>query len=328
MSFGEMMSNVVRLYTLLETSTGSLARLKLFEEKVPDEAHVDTLSDPGLTWASRGEVILRGVSAAYDTFDPQSLGGSTASAMKPSPTPALSDVSLSFRPGEKVAICGRTGSGKTSLILLLNRLIDPTAGEVIIDGRELRSVLRDTARSRIITLPQHPFFFPEGTTVRENLEYGHGELLHELHATGTTKDEACKLALQAVGLWDLLLSKGGLDAEFQPNALSQGQKQLTSLARAIFRAKTRPGTESGGLLLLDEFNSTVDADTDRMMQDIISLQFATYTVICVAHRLESVIDYYDKVVVMSRGEVVEIGVPSNLAKDKTSRFSALLGSRT
>lgn len=325
MSFGEMMSNVVRLYTQLETSTGSLVRLKLFDEKVPNESHGDALSNPDLSWPSAGEVSLGGVSAAYGTFDVDSLGGYTARRMKTDSTLALREVRLSFRPGEKIAICGRTGSGKTSIILLLNRLIEPTAGDIIIDGRKLSSISRDVARSRIITLPQQPFFFPEGTTVRENVESQRRDL-GEPHVARTTSEEACKLALQAVGLWDLLSSRGGLDAEFQPNDLSQGQKQLMSLARAIYRAKTRPGRDTGGLLLLDEFNSTVDADTDRKMQDIIRRQFASYTVICVAHRLESVMDY-DQVVVMNKGEVVEVGVPSDLAKDTNSKFSALLGFR-
>lgn len=324
MSFGEMMSNVVRLYTQLETSTGSLARLKLFGEKVPDETHGDAPTEVDVRWPSTGGVTLRGVSAAYGSFDPDALGGFSADTTKETPSVALRDVSLSFRPGEKMAICGRTGSGKTTLLLLLNRLIDPTAGDVIIDDRGLSSVSRETARSRIITLPQHPFFFPEGTTVRENLEYGPSDV-DGARVSKRVVDEVCKLALQMVGLWDLCSSKGGLDAEFQPNALSQGQKQLMSLARAIYRVKTRAGPQTGGLLLLDEFNLAVDADTDKMMQDIIRHHFATYTVICVVHKLESVMDY-DQVVVMSHGEVVEIGVPRDLAAKHESKFSAMIHS--
>lgn len=324
MSFGEMMSNVVRLYTQLETSTGSLARLKLFGEKVPDETRGDAASESDLSWPSAGEVTLQGVFASYDTFDPDSLGGFSVKTMQRTSTPALRAVSLAFRPGEKVAICGRTGSGKSTLLLLLNRLIDPTAGNIVIDGRELSSISRESARSQIITLPQHPFFFPEGTTVRENLEYGLSPI-YESRASEMTTDEACRMALQESGLWDLLSSKGGLGAEFQPNALSQGQRQLMSLARAIYRVKTRAGAQKGGLLLLDEFNSAVDAVTDKAMQDIIRSQFANYTVICVAHKLGSVMDY-DQVVVMSNGEVVEVGVPRDLATKPDSHFSAMLRS--
>lgn len=117
--------------------------------------------------------------------------------------------------------------------------------------------------------------------------------------------------METVGLWDTILSRGGLDAELSTNALSQGQKQLLSLARAIFRVRVRTSVEVGGVLLLDEFNSTVDADTDRLMQAIIRREFVRYTVICVAHRLDSVMDY-DRVVVMNGGQVVETGPPKEL----------------
>ncbi|OIW32028.1 P-loop containing nucleoside triphosphate hydrolase protein [Coniochaeta ligniaria NRRL 30616] len=319
MSFGEMMANVVRLYTMLEISTGSLSRLKRLGEKVPAENVADETNEPGADWPASGEVHLDDVSASYETFNATSLGVLSDTGEKPANV-ALRNITLSFRGGEKVAVCGRTGSGKSSIILLLNRLLETTSGSITIDNIPLTSIPREIIRDRIITLPQTPFFFPTGTTVRANIEH----LPNSRDPVPTpSAPESCQAALEAVGLWATISSRGGLDADFTASALSQGQKQLFSLARAVYRARTRLNHDDagGGVLLLDEFNSTVDADTDRLMQGIIRRKFERYTVICVAHRLESVMEY-DRVVVMDGGRVVENGAPRELVR-RGGRFREL-----
>lgn len=322
MSFGGMMANIVRLYTGLEISTGSLSRLKRFGEKVPAEDVEDETYEPDPDWPSDGGIRLEDVSASYETFNATSLGVLNSAGERPA-NAALRNINLSFRGGEKVAVCGRTGSGKSSLVLLLNRLLQPTSGNITIDNKPLGSIPPEVIRDRIITLPQTPFFFPQGTTVRQNLE-------HLPNGSDTvpapSADEACKTALEAVGLWDILSSRGGLDSEFAASTLSQGQKQLFSLARAVYRARVRPDRDAGGILLLDEFNSSVDADTDGVMQAIIRREFARYTVICVAHRLDAVMDY-DRVVLMDGGRVVEAGAPRELVRKKGGRFRGLWGGK-
>lgn len=220
-------------------------------------------------------------------------------------------------------------SGKSSLILLLNRLLEPTSGAITVDSIPLSSVPQETVRDRIITLPQTPFFFPEGTTVRQNLEHLPKSRAQAPPAPPSAT-EACKTALEAADLWDAISSRGGLDSELAPAALSQGQKQLFSLARAVYRARTARaagdgGSGGGGVLLLDEFNSTMDAETDALMQAVIRREFAGYTVVCVAHRLDAVVAEYDRVVVMEGGRVVESGAPGELVRMAGGRFRELCG---
>jgi len=204
-------------------------------------------------------------------------------------------------------------SGKSSLVLLINRLLEPTAGVISLGPHSLSAIPRQLVRERVITLPQAPFF-AEGATIRDALAHGN------VSAT----EEVCELALQAVGLSDLDVSRGGLDAELDVSSMSHGQRQLLSLARAVVRVRSRPPASGpGGLLLLDEFNSAVDADTDRLMRDIVRREFAAYTVICVAHRLDGVVMEYDRVVVMDRGRIAEAGPPKELMKDPAGRFREL-----
>ena len=162
----------------------------------------------------------------------------------------------------------------------------------------------------VITLPQAPFF-AEVATARDILSPS------SLPAT----DDLCQSALEAVGLWNLVVSRGGLDTEFNSSSLSHGQRQLLSLARAVTRVKSRH-QGSGGLLLLDEFNSSVDAGTDQMMQDVVMKEFASYTVVCVAHQLVGLMEY-DRVVVMDRGRVAEVGTPQGLLKQPSGKFREL-----
>lgn len=165
--------------------------------------------------------------------------------------------------------------------------------------------------------------------MRENLEY-HGkdsELDFESYKpeeTQALQDEECEYALRAVGLWELMESRGGLDAELNDDALSRGQKQLFSLARAIVRIRLRQEKAmlGGGILLLDEFNNGLDVKTERAMWDVIQREFALYTIICVAHRLEGALDC-NRIVTMSNGEVVEEGRPEELLRVEGGKFRDL-----
>lgn len=213
-----------------------------------------------------------------------------------------------------------TFSGKSSLVLLLQRLLEPLAesGHVSIDGLRLDQIPRSAVRQCIITLPQNAFLLPEGCKVRDSLDLGLSDL------TNATQDDDAAYALRTVGLWDLIQEWGGLDSQLKPDSLSQGQRQLFCLARAVLRSRTRHHTAhtageqtasqgQGGILILDEFNSGVDIETDKSMQAIIRREFAGYTVICVAHRLDTVLDY-DKAVVMEKGRVSEVGNPKELLR--------------
>ena len=218
------------------------------------------------------------------------------------------------------ALFTQTSSGKSSLVLLLLRFLNAdvsTPKNVAIDGLPLHLIHRPTLRSRIIAIPQHPFLLPGGNTFRENIAC---TLAHN----ASTKEEDYEYALKAVRLWDLVVEQGGLDGELKEGSLSHGQKQLFCLARAVVRARVRSQRlpRTGGILLLDEVNSSVDKETDAFMQDVVKNEFKGYTVICVAHRLQSVRDY-DRIVVMDKGEIVEIGEPGELLAREGGRFQEL-----
>lgn len=232
---------------------------------------------------------------------------------------ALRNLNITIASGEKVAICGRSGSGKSSTLLLLLRLLEPvpsTAQHIRIDGTPLHQINRHTLRQRIIAVPQDSVFLPDGSAFKDNLD-----------PLGISSDLECQSVLETVGLGGFVRDRGGLSAGMTADTLSQGQKQLFSLGRAILRRRVRSrevarGAE-GGLLLLDEVSSSVDVETDRLMQGIIQREFAGYTMVMVSHRLDMVMDFFDRVLVMDKGAVAETGSPRALVETEGSRFREL-----
>ena len=305
-----------------------MARLKTFSDKTTPENLPGETAVPSESWPEKGKIEIKGVSATYG--DLQSVSEEDAESLDL----ALKELDITIEAGQKVAICGRSGSGKSSTILLLLRLIEPLpscAGKIAIDGVPLNTVDRDILRRRIIAVPQDAVFLPDGTSFKTNLD----PFEVSTHAE-------CQAVLDAVDLWSFVEQRGGLDAGMTPDALSQGQKQLFSLARAILWSRIRArslagdvgegyladgekekrGGRRGGVLLLDEVSSSVDKDTDRAMQKIIHREFEGYTIIMVSHRLEMVMDF-DQVIVMDAGTVVESGVPKELVGVEGSRFRDL-----
>ena len=238
------------------------------------------------------------------------------------PNLALRDIHVTINSGEKVAICGRTGSGKSSLVALLLKLLDPlaeTAENVVIDNIPLHRIDRPTLRQRIIAIPQEAVFLPDGSTFQANLD-----------PLDISTPEECQAVLAAVNLWQFVQERGGLDAGMSSGTLSAGQRQLMSFGRALLRRRIRArnlgiggGGSEGGILLLDEVSSNVDHETERVMQEIIRAEFRDYTVVAVSHRLGMIMDF-DKVVVMDTGEIVEVGNPMALAREEGTRFGELV----
>ncbi|KLO96043.1 Uncharacterized protein LW93_10925 [Fusarium fujikuroi] len=295
MSFGESLSGIVIYYTRLETSIGAISRLKTFNVTVKREGKEGEDMIPPENWPQRGSVELNNVSASYQM---ESDSGDE-------PDLALDNVCLSIRSGEKVAICGRTGSGKSSLVSLLLKLLDPlpdTPNEgMLIDGLPLNRLDRDALRQRVIAVPQEAVFLPDGATFKENLD-----------PSGLSTPDECKTVLADIGLWDFVQGRGGIDAGMTSSTLSGGQRQLMSMGRSLLRRRARaqkttgPGSmaekmeDQGGLLLLDEVSSSVDQDMELIIKRIIETEFDAYTVIAVSHRLDMIMDF-DTVVVLDTG---------------------------
>ncbi|PYI07463.1 P-loop containing nucleoside triphosphate hydrolase protein [Aspergillus sclerotiicarbonarius CBS 121057] len=284
LGFSSSLSYLITSWTQLETTLGAIARIKTYEETLPRE---DALSlemvrpPPSEDWPSRGSIRLDHVYASYEgQQDPHQC--------------VLRDVTLAIPPGAKVAVCGRSGSGKSSLLLLLFRLLDATSGSVFIDETDVREVPCSILRPRLTVIPQDPFILP-------------GTLRFNLDSSGRFSDGAMLSALDTVGLGEDP-STGrpySLDLPVSDATFSRGQCQLLSLARALLRRSTTK------ILVLDEISGNVDIATERVMFQIIQDHFRHATVIAVTHRLRCIRDF-DQILIMQDGCIVETGGPADL----------------
>ncbi|MCJ1309562.1 hypothetical protein MMC25_003222 [Agyrium rufum] len=295
LGFGSSLQTLMLFWTQLETSLGAIARIKSFEAATVSEDRAEESTVPAEAWPSKGTLEIRNLSASYSLE-----------------MAALRNVTLNIAAGEKIGICGRTGSGKSSLLLAIMRLLEIDTGTIVLDGVDLQTVPRELVRSKIIAIPQDPFIL--SGSVRLNAD-----------PISTCTDDAIIAALSKVHLWDNVLgARGGLDADLQASTLSQGQQQLFCLARAMLRAGVASSTAIGGakVVVLDEATSNVDGETDGVMQKVIREAFEGWTIVTVAHRLETIRDA-DRVVVMKGGVVVEVGKPGELLEKEGSRFGEL-----
>ncbi|KAE8374500.1 P-loop containing nucleoside triphosphate hydrolase protein [Aspergillus bertholletiae] len=285
--FSQSIKLLITFWTNLETHIGSILRVKMFSENVPSE-NLPTENDKlPPSWPPRGNIVFDSVNAEYKVSEP-----------------VLSDVSLSIQSGEKVGICGRTGSGKTSLLMSVFRMVELSSGSIRIDGVDISTVPRQEIRSRINGVAQTPLLIRG--SVRENID-----------PTGCHTDKSIMEALSTVQLSSKVQGNGGLGTEVDELHLSHGQKQLLCLARAILR--------QGNILVLDEATSSVDTVTDEIMQRVIREKFSNHTILTVAHKLETILDY-DKIIVLDTGRIVESGSPYSLLASDNSHFSKLYAS--
>ncbi|KAJ5946543.1 hypothetical protein N7454_003382 [Penicillium verhagenii] len=285
--FSQTIKLAVTFWTNLETHIGSIQRIKDFTKTVESEDRAGEDKEIPPSWPSKGAISFHSVSAAY----------------RPS-EPVLNDVSLTVQGGEKIGICGRTGSGKTSMIMSIFRMIEMTSGLITIDGEDISRLPRREIRARINGVSQDSLLFKG--SVRLNAD-----------PTGASSDKDITSALKTVQLLSAIQEKGDLDTDIDEIHLSHGQKQLFCLARAILRP--------GNILILDEATSNIDTKTDEIMQRVIREKFCNHTIISVAHKLDTILDY-DRIVVLDAGRIVENGEPFALLSEPKSHFSRLYAS--
>ncbi|OAQ25700.1 P-loop containing nucleoside triphosphate hydrolase protein [Linnemannia elongata AG-77] len=220
--------------------------------------------------------------------------------------PVLKNISLDFRAGEKIGIVGRTGAGKSSMIGALFRLVEtmtenpPHRGGIYIDGIDISKIGVHDLRERMAIIPQEPFLF-------------RGTLRFNLDPTNKHQDADIWAALEAAEMKRLVEGlEGRLDAAVDDNGknFSIGERQLISLARAILRRSK--------IIVMDEATANVDLQSDRMIQKAIHTQFQGATVFTIAHRLNTVIGDYDRILVLDQGEVKEFGEPWELLDETSS----------
>jgi ATP-binding cassette subfamily B protein len=243
----------------------------------------------GIELPARGAIELEHVSFRYP--------GSTQAV--------LEDISLSIPAGERLAVVGPTGAGKSSLAKLIARLYDPVAGSIRFAGIDLRDASTRSLRERIVVVAQEGFLF--NTSIRENVRVGRAE----------ATDLEVEAALAEIGVLERFRAfPEGLDTlvNERGSRLSAGEKQLVSLARAALR--------DAALLVLDEATSSLDPGTERLVEHAMRKLMAGRSTLVIAHRL-STASHADRVAVVEAGRLSEVGVPSELIRKSGGRYAAL-----
>ncbi|KAI8007361.1 ABC transporter C family member 3 [Camellia lanceoleosa] len=244
---------------------------------------------PDSQWPSHGDVHIKDLQVRYAPHMPLVLRGLTCT----------------FPGGMKTGIVGRTGSGKSTLIQTLFRIVEPAAGQILIDGIVISSIGLHDLRSRLSIIPQDPTMF-EGT-VRSNLDP------LEEHT-----DEQIWEALDKCQLGDEVRNKEGkLDSAVTENGenWSMGQRQLVCLGRVLLKKSK--------VLVLDEATASVDTATDNLIQQTLKQHFTDCTVLTIAHRITSVVDS-DMVLLLDHGLIKEFDSPTKLLENKSSSFTKLV----
>ncbi|GMH35949.1 hypothetical protein BSKO_03817 [Bryopsis sp. KO-2023] len=294
LSFTGMMNWLIRQVTQLEVSMNCVERMVEYDSHESEKAAIIPGKRPPPKWPHEGSINITNLWVRY----------------RPDLDPVLKGVTISIRGKEKIGICGRTGCGKSTLMMSLFRIIEPHSGNVVIDGLDTGKMGLYDLRAHLSLVPQDPIIF--SGSVRLNLDPFN-------NASGDAEIwEALKQAGLEAFIKDL---EGGLDAQISEGGgnLSSGQRQLLCMARALLRGSR--------ILILDEATSNVDNTTDSLIQQTIRSAFKDYTILTIAHRLHTIVDY-DRILVLDAGEVKEFDTPANLLKDSKSMFSELMEEAT
>ncbi|XP_059361140.1 ATP-binding cassette sub-family C member 9-like isoform X2 [Carassius carassius] len=240
-------------------------------------------------WPQHGEIKIQDLCVRYDTM------------LKP----VLKHVNAHINPGQKVGICGRTGSGKSSLSLAFFNMVDVFDGKIVIDGIDICKLPLQTLRSRLSIILQDPVLF--SGSIRLNLD-----------PECTCTDDRLWEALEIAQLKNMVKAlPGGLDAVVTEGGenFSVGQRQLFCLARAFVRKSS--------ILIMDEATASIDMATENILQKVVMTAFADRTVVTIAHRVHTILTA-DLVIVMKRGSIMEYGKPEILMEQEDGLFASFV----
>ncbi|KAM3536951.1 hypothetical protein ARSEF1564_010126 [Beauveria bassiana] len=258
MGFSGTATVYVQLWTSFETALGAVRRIKQFVMSTPQEQDALSGPSPPINWPSAGKIDFNTLTATYRTTD----GGEHK---------AIDNATVTIRAGHKIGIMGRTGSGKSTVLSAMLRLVNCT-GSISIDGHDIRMVPREFLRSKITTITQ------DGLRLKASLRFN----LFPFESEKPSDDDMIGV-LQDVQLWTHVHLNGGLDADYSSMRFSSGQKQLMFLARGILhQAKT-----GNKIVMIDEVTSSLALDTEDDIQALIDECFEGCTIILVSHRMES-----------------------------------------
>lgn len=270
---------ITMLYNNFQVAAAGAERIFAILEAEPEI--VDSKDAIELPDQVRGEISYENVSFAYEPG-----------------VYVLKNINLTIRPGEKLAIVGATGAGKSTLAALTVRFYDPTEGIIRLDGIDLRKIKQRSLRKKVILVPQEPFVF--SGTVMDNLKYANPEV----------PDEEVIRVCKEIGLHNVIekfpngystqISEGGID-------ISSGQKQLITIARAILA--------NPSVVILDEAMSSVDPNTEEVVHEALKRLTKNRTTIIIAHRLSTVKEA-DRIIVMANGQIVQQGRHEQLLQEE------------
>ena len=280
---------MVRVTAEFENNMVSTERVLEYSQLQSEAPAMIEGSVPSDKWPVTGTIEFRDVVLAYS----------------PTLPPVLKNISFTIRSLEKIGIVGRTGAGKSSLISALFRLTELQSGSIFIDSLDISKLGLDQLRRKLSIIPQDPSLF--SGKVRMNLD-PFGEYTDEAIWTALHKANMDKAVKAMNGHLDFKINKGGSN-------LSVGQRQLLCLARALLK--------NNRILILDEATANVDHETDEIIQQTIRREFTNYTVLTVAHRLNTVIEM-DRIMVLDEGRVVEFDVPHLLLQDPNGYLTSMV----
>ncbi|ORX82952.1 P-loop containing nucleoside triphosphate hydrolase protein [Basidiobolus meristosporus CBS 931.73] len=280
----------VRQAAEVETNMNAVERVDHYIHNIESEADL-VIGDrrPEPEWPQRGDIEIKDLELSYREGLP----------------PVLHGINLSITGGEKVGVVGRTGAGKSSIMIALFRVVEASRGSIDIDGIDISSIGLHDLRSKLAIIPQDPVLFTG--TVRSNLDPFNNHTDQELWDVLGRADLKTYFSTLPSGL-ESDITEGGEN-------LSAGQRQLLCLARAML-TRSR-------IVIMDEATASVDVQTDALIQKALRVDFAQCTVLTIAHRLNTVIDY-DKILVLDNGNVKEFDSPKNLLSDVNSAFYSMV----
>ncbi len=268
----------------------------LLDENKEVENKSDALSDKDInkdmkTEVMQGDILINNLSFSYNQ--------NTESEKQK----VFEDFNLHVKKGEKVAIVGETGSGKTTIINMLMRFYPLLAGEILIDGKNINDYDLNFLRQNIALVLQDPFIF--SGSVKDNICYGSGNFNQEEIIFAAKSANAHEFIMQLPNAYDTLIGEEG-------SSLSAGQKQLICLARTFIK--------NAPILILDEATANIDTLTEQHIQDAILKLMKQKTCIVIAHRLSTIINM-DRIIVLDKGKIVESAKHEELLAKKGSYYN-------